>query len=266
MLLVIDAGNTNIVFAVHDGKDVRAEWRAVTETTRTADEYAVLLSPLLALNGLTFDDLDSAIIATVVPAALFDLRLLCRRYLKCEPLVVGDPNLDLGIEIHIDRPEAVGADRLVNTVAAHERYKGALIVVSDGGDNASKHTLAEIMALAGQPNAIIYTIGIFDDEDPDRNPKVLKRLAKQTGGEAFFPESLADVTPTCELIARDIRSQYTIAYVPTNRKRDGTYRVIQVKASAPGHGRLAVRTRTGYFAPSALPPAAAKVIDHATHN
>jgi type III pantothenate kinase len=132
MLLVIDAGNTNIVFAVHDGKDVRAEWRAVTETTRTADEYAVLLSPLLALNGLTFDDLDSAIIATVVPATLFDLRLLCRRYLKCEPLVVGDPNLDLGIEIHIDRPEAVGADRLVNTVAAHERYKGALIVVDFG--------------------------------------------------------------------------------------------------------------------------------------
>ena len=132
MLLAIDAGNTNIVFAVHDGKDVRAEWRAVTETTRTADEYAVLLSPLLTLNSLSFDDLDSAIIATVVPAALFDLRLLCRRYLKCEPLVVGDPNLDLGIEIHIDRPEAVGADRLVNTVAAHERYKGALIVVDFG--------------------------------------------------------------------------------------------------------------------------------------
>ena len=132
MLLAIDAGNTNIVFAVHDGTEVRAEWRAVTETTRTADEYAVLLSPLLALNGLTFDDLDSAIIATVVPAALFDLRLLCRRYLKCEPLVVGDPSLDLGIEVHIDRPEAVGADRLVNTVAAHERYKGALIVVDFG--------------------------------------------------------------------------------------------------------------------------------------
>jgi type III pantothenate kinase len=132
MLLVIDAGNTNIVFAVHDGMEVRAEWRAVTEMTRTADEYAVLLSPLLTLNGLTFDDLDSAIIATVVPAALFDLRLLCRRYLKCEPLVVGDPSLDLGIEVHIDRPEAVGADRLVNTVAAHERYKGALIVVDFG--------------------------------------------------------------------------------------------------------------------------------------
>ena len=78
---------------------------------------------------------------------------------------------------------------------------------------------------------------------------MLKRLAKDTGGEAFLPESLKDVTPICERIAHDIRNQYTIAYVPTNRKRDGTYRVIQVKASAPGRGRLSVRTRTGYFAP-----------------
>jgi type III pantothenate kinase len=132
MLLCIDAGNTNIVFAVHDGHDIRAEWRAVTETTRTADEWAVMLGPLLQLNNLSFADIDSAIIATVVPAALFDLRLLCRRYVKCEPLVIGDPNLDLGIGVHTDRPEAVGADRLVNTVAAHDRYKGDLIVVDFG--------------------------------------------------------------------------------------------------------------------------------------
>ena len=132
MLLAIDAGNTNIVFAVHDGKDIRCEWRAVTETTRTADEYAVLLQPLLQLNGLGFSDLHSAIIATVVPAALFDLRQLCRRYLNCEPLVVGDPDVDLGIGVQVDRPEAVGADRLVNTVAAHDRYKGALVVVDFG--------------------------------------------------------------------------------------------------------------------------------------
>ncbi len=132
MLLAIDAGNTNIVFAVHDGKDIRCEWRAVTETTRTADEYAVLLQPLLQLNGLAFSDLHSAIIATVVPAALFDLRQLCRRYLNCEPLVVGDPDVDLGIGVQVDRPEAVGADRLVNTVAAHDRYKGALVVVDFG--------------------------------------------------------------------------------------------------------------------------------------
>jgi type III pantothenate kinase len=132
MLLAIDAGNTNIVFAVHDGKEIRCEWRAVTETTRTADEYAVLLQPLLQLNGLSFGDLHTAIIASVVPAANFDLRLLCRRYLKCEPLVVGDPDLDLGIKILTDRPSAVGADRVVNAVATHASYKGAAIVVDFG--------------------------------------------------------------------------------------------------------------------------------------
>jgi type III pantothenate kinase len=132
MLLAIDAGNTNMVFAVFDGSEMRAEWRAVTETSRTADEYAVLLNPLLQLQGLSFSDIDAAIIATVVPAALFDLRLFCRRYLKCEALVVGDADVELGIEVHTDRPAAVGADRLVNAVAAHERYKGALIVVDFG--------------------------------------------------------------------------------------------------------------------------------------
>lgn len=132
MLLVIDAGNTNIVFAVHDGETVRAEWRAVTETTRTADEYAVMLLPLLQLQGLNLADVDSAIIATVVPAALFDLKLLCRRYFKCDPLIVGDPNVELGIKIQTDRPGAVGADRIVNAIAAHAVHKGALIVVDFG--------------------------------------------------------------------------------------------------------------------------------------
>jgi Ca-activated chloride channel homolog len=132
------------------------------------------------------------------------------------------------------------------------RDKKVLIIISDGGDNASKHKLAEIMATAGQPDAIIYTIGIFDEQDGDSNPGVLKQLAKDTGGEAFLPQSSKEVVPICERIAHDIRNQYTLAYVPTNRKRDGTYRVIKVKAIAPGHGRLSVRTRTGYRAPSAL--------------
>src|SRR5579885_398919 len=132
MLLAIDAGNTNIVFAVHDGKAIRAEWRSATVATRTADEYAVLLDPLLQLQGLEFGDIHSAVISTVVPAAIFDLRLFCRRYLKCEAVVVGDPDVDLGIRVLTDRPAAVGADRLVNAVAAHERYKGALIVVDFG--------------------------------------------------------------------------------------------------------------------------------------
>ena len=126
MLLAIDAGNTNIVFAVHDGKEMRAEWRAVTETTRTADEYAVLLvaAPVTARASVSTTSTAPSSRPSCRPRCSI-CGLLCRRYLKCEPLVVGDPNLDLGIEVHIDRPEAVGADRLVNTVAAHARYKGA---------------------------------------------------------------------------------------------------------------------------------------------
>ena len=132
MLLAIDAGNTNIVFAVCDQGAIKAQWRAATKTSRTADEYAVWLAQLLGLEGLSFADLSEAIIATVVPAALFDLRTLCRHYLHCEPLVVGAPGVDLGIGVKVDRPQSVGADRLVNAVAAHARYKGPLIVVDFG--------------------------------------------------------------------------------------------------------------------------------------
>lgn len=155
MLLAIDAGNTNIVFAICEGREIRAEWRAVMEKERTADEYAVLLGPLLSLAGLSFADLDCAIIATVVPAALFDLRLFCRRYLHCEPLVVGESDVDLGIEIRVDRPSAVGADRLVNTVAAHERYKGALIVVDFG-----TATTFDIVSAAGNYEGGVIAPGV----------------------------------------------------------------------------------------------------------
>jgi type III pantothenate kinase len=132
MLLAIDAGNTNIVFAVCEGETIRAQWRAATRTTRTTDEYAVWLAELLNLQGLGFRHLDQAIIGTVVPALLFDLRNLCRKYLNCEPLIIGDTAVDLGIRVNVDRPAAVGADRLANTVAAHARYKGAVIVVDFG--------------------------------------------------------------------------------------------------------------------------------------
>lgn len=164
------------------------------------------------------------------------------------------------LEIALSKLTPDGETALYDAVAtalAHlkkgNRDKKVLIVISDGGDNASKHKLAEITAAAGQSSAIIYTIGIFDEADGDRNPGVLKQLAKDTGGETFLPDSSKDVVPICERIARDIRNQYTLGYVPTNRKRDGTYRGIQVKAIAPGHGRLSVRTRTGYFAPPAVP-------------
>jgi VWFA-related protein len=131
---------------------------------------------------------------------------------------------------------------------AGSRDKKVLIVISDGGDNASELKLAQVMNLAGQSSAVIYTVGVFDEEDPSRNPGVLKRLAQATGGEAFLPDQLSEVVAICERIARDIRHQYTIGYVPTNLTRDGAHRAIRVLARAKGHDKLSVRTRTGYIA------------------
>ena len=127
------------------------------------------------------------------------------------------------------------------------RDKKVLIVISDGGDNASRHTLAEVLQMAGRSTVLVYTIGIFDDADPDRNPAVLRRLAAATGGEAFFPQETAEVVSICERIARDIRSQYTLGYVSSALARPGAYRTIRVAAGAPGYGKLSVRARSGYI-------------------
>jgi len=132
MLLAIDSGNTNIVFAVYDGDRLRGEWRASTDSERTADELGVWLTQLLTIEGLNRLDITAAIIASVVPAMVFGLKTLCRRYFRCEPLVVGDEGVDLGLSILLDRPEEVGADRLVNAVAAHKCYQGPLIIIDFG--------------------------------------------------------------------------------------------------------------------------------------
>jgi VWFA-related protein len=134
---------------------------------------------------------------------------------------------------------------------AGSRDKKVLIVVSDGGDNASAHKLAQVMELAGQSSAVIYTVGIFDESDQERNPGVLRRLARATGGEAFLPGQIGEVVAICERIARDIRHQYTLGYVPVNLTHDGAYRAIRVVARGKGrHDQLSVRTRTGYIASS----------------
>jgi Ca-activated chloride channel family protein len=130
------------------------------------------------------------------------------------------------------------------------RDKKVLIVISDGADNAGTHRLAQVLEMAEQSSAIIYTVGLFDPDDNDANPKVLNHLAKATGGEAFFPGKLSDVVDICEGIAHDIRNQYTIGYVASNPARSGEYRSVRVVARAPGQGRLVVRTRAGYIARS----------------
>ncbi|MCC5982450.1 MAG: type III pantothenate kinase [Oceanicaulis sp.] len=132
MLLAIDCGNTNTLFAVHDGTDWRAQWRTATYTPRTADEYAVWLAQLMSLQGLSFEDLSACVISSVVPQSLFNLRNLARRYLKAEPLVIGDAGVNLGITVNLDRPGEAGADRLVNALGCRVKYPGHLIIVDSG--------------------------------------------------------------------------------------------------------------------------------------
>jgi type III pantothenate kinase len=131
MLLAIEQGNTNTLFAVHDGDKWIAQWRAATHASRTADEYAVWLSQLLAMAGLQLGVFNGCIISSVVPQSIFNLRNLARRYLKVEPLVIGE-NVELGIEVRIEKPSEAGADRLVNAIGAHVIYPGDLIVIDSG--------------------------------------------------------------------------------------------------------------------------------------
>ncbi len=123
-----------------------------------------------------------------------------------------------------------------------------LVVVSDGGDNASHATFDDVLRKAEASNALIYTVAIVDELDEGRNPKLLKRLAQATGGEAFDPHDVHQVVDVLRHIARDIRHTYTIGYVPTNQADDGTFRKIRLIVQPPGGERVSVRTREGYIA------------------
>jgi VWFA-related protein len=130
-------------------------------------------------------------------------------------------------------------------LATGSRARKVLIVVSDGGDNASDATLDAVLARARASNAAIYTIGIFDADDMDKNPGVLKSLANTTGGERFLPRSAGELMAACETIAREIRGGYTIGYVPP--ARDGAFHRVRVAVDSPAR-KLKIRTRPGYFA------------------
>jgi type III pantothenate kinase len=132
MLLAINANNTNTVFSVWEGDRLKGAWRAATDGRRTADEYVVWLDHMLALEGLMRQQLTGTIIASVVPEANFNLVTLCRRYCGSQPFIIGEPGVEIGARALVDRPEEVGADRLVNTVAAHDRYEAPLVVVDFG--------------------------------------------------------------------------------------------------------------------------------------
>ena len=132
MLLAIDAGNTNVVFALVDGGEIKTRWRIATDSRRTGDEYAVWLHQLLELEGYSKADVTAAIIGTVVPRATHNLEVLASKYFHVQALIAGEGKAAWPIALDVDEPQNVGADRALNAIAAHEKYNGDLIVIDFG--------------------------------------------------------------------------------------------------------------------------------------
>lgn len=131
MILVLDAGNTNIVLGVYDGKRLIADWRLSTDSKRSADEYGIQVIQLFLQNKLDPDDMEGVIISSVVPNIMYSIEHMVRKYFEVEPIIVG-PGIKTGINIKYDNPKEVGADRIVNAVAAHDIYKKPVIIIDFG--------------------------------------------------------------------------------------------------------------------------------------
>jgi Ca-activated chloride channel family protein len=143
-------------------------------------------------------------------------------------------------------------DRALDHLPLGTRDRKALIVVSDGGDNASAHSLGEVLARARTTNAVIYSVAFVDPDDHDAKPQVLRRLARETGGRAFSPGTPVEMATAFAQIAREIRAGYTIGFSPPESVDQG-YRVIRVVADAGDRRALIVRTRAGYYADASGP-------------
>jgi type III pantothenate kinase len=132
MILAVDAGNTNVVFALADGREIKARWRIATDPRRTADQYSVWLHQLLELEGYSRDQVDGVIIGTVVPRALHNLEVLSEKYFRKEPLIAGQGAASWPLQLDVDEPQNVGADRALNAIAGHAKYDGDLLIIDFG--------------------------------------------------------------------------------------------------------------------------------------
>jgi len=159
----------------------------------------------------------------------------------------------------LERIDARGSTALYDAIIGsldHVRKghkdKKVLLVVTDGEDNISRNSLEKTIREIQKTNVVIYTIGLLSQESKSaakRAKKALQEIALASGGVAYFPENVEDVHSICQQVAHDIRNQYTLAYYPTNAKKDGTFRTVHVDVVARGHGKLSARTRNGYYAP-----------------
>lgn len=202
MLLAIDAGNTNVVFALFEcgaggpngePATLRGRWRIATDPRRTGDEYAVWLMQLLALRGVEPKSIDQIIISTVVPRALHNLEILCLHYFEVEPLIAGQGKAGYGIEIDVDQPSSLGADRAVNAVAAHANHAGDLIVVDFG-----TATTFDVVDFNGA-----YKGGIIA-------PGINLSLDALVGNTAKLPRIAIEIPRTQSVVGRNTEDQMLI--------------------------------------------------------
>ncbi|EJL32421.1 type III pantothenate kinase [Novosphingobium sp. AP12] len=193
MLLAIDAGNTNVVFALLDGRAIKGRWRIATDPRRTGDEYAVWLMQLLAIRGVKAEEVDQIIISTVVPRALHNLEILARHYFNVEPMIAGMDKADYGIDIDVDEPRSLGADRAVNAIAAHAKHPGDLIVVDFG-----TATTFDVIDFNGA-----YKGGIIA-------PGINLSLDALVGNTAKLPRIAIEVPKTDSVVGRNTEDQMLI--------------------------------------------------------
>src|SRR3954463_4593973 len=193
MLLAIDAGNTNLVFALVKDGDIRARWRIATDARRTADQYAVWLHQLLELEGYTRADVSAVIIGTVVPRALHNLEVLASKYFRVEPLIAGQGKAEWPLELDGDEPQNVGADRALNAIAAHAKHPGDLIVVDFG-----TATTFDVVSASGA-----YSGGIIA-------PGINLSLDALVSAAAKLPRIAIEAPATNSVIGRTTESQMII--------------------------------------------------------
>lgn len=193
MLLAIDAGNTNVVFALFDGRELKGRWRIATDPRRTGDQYAVWLLQLLQIRGVDRAEVSRIIISTVVPRALHNLEILARHYFNMEPLIAGQGAAEYGIDIDVDEPRSLGADRAVNAVAAHAKYAGDLIVIDFG-----TATTFDVVDFNGA-----YKGGIIA-------PGINLSLDALVGNTAKLPRIAIEVPRTHTVVGRNTEDQMLI--------------------------------------------------------
>src|SRR6476661_8934755 len=193
MILAVDVGNTNLVFALVDTGEIKARWRIATDPRRTADQYSVWLHQLLELEGYSREDIEGVIIGTVVPRALHNLEVLSEKYFHKTPVIAGQGDAAWPLQLDVDEPQNVGADRALNAVAAHAKYKGDLLVIDFG-----TATTFDVVSASGA-----YSGGIIA-------PGINLSLDALVSAAAKLPLIPIEAPDTSSVIGRTTQSQVII--------------------------------------------------------